>query len=138
MKINKILLKIIILLIIVLICNSCICYAAHVLQDTTEGGGSSSGGSSSIGLPNLDDYKPTAQSSGIIITATNKILGAIMILGVILITVFIAITGFETILGSSEEKAVAKEKFGGYLIAAIILTCGAAIAKIIIQVAESF
>lgn len=132
MKINKILLKIIILLIVALICNSCICYAA------TEGGDSSSGGSSSIGLPNLDDYKPTAQSSGIIITATNKILGAIMILGVILITVFIAITGFETILGSSEEKAVAKEKFGGYLIAAIILTCGAAIAKIIIQVAESF
>lgn len=91
-----------------------------------------------IGLPSLDDIsEPTAQG-GTIVEATNTILGAIIAIGAILITVFIAITGFEMILGSAEEKAVTKEKFTGYLIAAFVLTGGAAIAKIIISVAEKF
>ena len=91
-----------------------------------------------IGLPSLDGVsKPTAQG-GTIVEATNTILGAIIAIGAILITVFIAITSFEMILGSAEEKAVTKEKFTGYLIAAFVLTGGAAIAKIIISVAENF
>lgn len=91
-----------------------------------------------VGLPSLDSVsKPTAQG-GTIIDVTNIILNATIVIGVILITVFIAITGFGMILGSAEEKAVTKEKFTGYLIAAFVLTGGAAIARIIISVAESF
>lgn len=91
-----------------------------------------------VGLPSLNAVsRPTAQG-GTIIDVTNIILNATMVIGVILITVFIAITGFGMILGSAEEKAVTKEKFTGYLIAAFVLTGGAAIAKIIISVAESF
>lgn len=142
MKLNKIIFKISTFLILIIICNSCICYAENENLDyvsTTSESGSPLGSSLASGvIPNLDSYKPTAQGNGIITNATNKILGVIIILGVVLITVFIAITGFETILGSSEEKAVAKEKFGGYLIATMIITCGAALAKIIIKLAESF
>ena len=91
-----------------------------------------------VGLPSLNDVsRPTAQG-GTIIDVTNIILNATIVIGVILITVFIAITGFGMILGSAEEKAVTKEKFTGYLIAAFVLTGGAAIARIIISVAESF
>lgn len=91
-----------------------------------------------IGLPSLDDISKPAAQGGTIIDVTNIILNATMVIGVILITVFIAITGFGMILGSAEEKAVTKEKFTGYLIAAFVLTGGAAIAKIIISVAENF
>lgn len=121
MKIKKILKKIslIIIMMAICLCNFSMCYAKEI-------------------LPNKDSYKPTVQGGGVLTNATNKILGAIIIIGVVLITVFIGITGFETILGSSEEKAVAKEKFGGYLIAAIILTGGATIARIIIAIAGSF
>lgn len=118
MRINKQLIKVILIATLIVICNSCICYAAG-------------------DLPNLGSYKPTVQD-GKIIEVTNIVLGVIIAIGAILITVFIAITGFGMILGSAEEKAVAKEKFGGYLIAAVILTGGATIAKVIISVAETF
>ena len=118
MKINKQLLKVILIACVIVFCNSCICYA--------------SGGS-----PSLGGFKPQIQA-GKIIEITNVILGVIIAIGAILITVFIALTGFGMILGSAEEKAVAKEKFAGYLIAAIILTGGATIAKIVISIAETF
>lgn len=119
MKINKQIVKVIFIATLIVICNSCICYASG-------------------NLPTLGtDYKPTIQG-GKMIEVTNIILGVIIAIGTILITVFIAITGFGMILGSAEEKAVAKEKFGGYLIAAIVLTGGATIAKVIISIAETF
>ena len=118
MKINKILIKVALITTIIAICSSCICYAAG-------------------DLPDLGGFKPTVQS-GKIIDITNTVLGVIISIGVILITVFIAITGFSMILGSVEEKAVAKEKISGYLIAVVVLTSGATIAKVIISVAESF
>ena len=119
MRINKPIIRVILIATLIIICNSCICHAA------------------SGKLPSLGGYEPKAQG-GIIIEATKTILGIIIAVGAILITVFIALTGFGMILGSAEEKAVAKEKFAGYLIAAIILTGGATIAKIIINVAETF
>lgn len=119
MKTNKRIVKVIVMAMLIIICNSCICYASG-------------------NLPSLDiGYKPTIQG-GKLIEVTNIVLGAIIAIGAILITVFIAITGFGMILGSAEEKAVAKEKFGGYLIAAIILTGGATIARVIISIAETF
>lgn len=120
MKINKKMIRVIFIATLIIICNSCTCYAI------------------SGKVPSIDSgYKPTAQG-GEIINATNTILGIIIAIGAILITVFIALTGFGMILGSAEEKAVSKEKFAGYLIAAIILTSGATIAKIIINIAETF
>lgn len=120
MRINKRIIRVIFIATLIIICNSCICHAA------------------SGKLPSLDlDYKPTAQN-GKIINITETILGVIIAVGAILIVVFIALTGFGMILGSASEKAVAKEKFAGYLIAAVILTGGATIAKIIISIAETF
>jgi len=118
MKINKQLLKVILITIVIVVCNSCICQAAGT-------------------LPSLGNYKPTMEN-GKLIEVTEVVLGAIIAIGCILIVVFIAVTGFGMILGSAEEKAVAKEKFGGYLIAVVILTGGATIAKLIISVAETF
>ena len=115
MKLNKQLLKVILITMVIVVCNSCICQAAGT-------------------LPNLGMYQPNVEN-GKLIEVTETVLGAIIVFGCILITVFIAVTGFGMVLGSAEEKAVAKEKFGGYLIAAVILTGGAAIAKIIISVA---
>lgn len=144
MKINKVLYKIILLTIILSIFNFYVCYAAY----DKDGGGAGDydgggtlpvpSGGSPVGLPDLSIFTPPVAQGGTIIDVTNKILGAIIAIGVILITVFIALTGFGIILGSAEEKAVAKEKFGGYIIAVVVLTCGAAIAKLIISVAETF
>ena len=115
MKINKQLLRVILITIVIVACNSCICQAAGT-------------------LPNLGMYQPNVEN-GKLIEITEIVLGAIIVIGGILITVFIAVTGLGMVVGSAEEKAVAKEKFGGYLIAVVILTGGAAIAKIIISVA---
>ena len=118
MKKNKQLLRVILITIVIVVCNTCICQAAG-------------------NLPNLGNYKPSV-GGGKIMEVTNIVLGIMIAIGAILITVFIAITGFGMILGSAEEKAVAKEKFTGYLIAAVLLTGGATIAKFIISFAESF
>ena len=118
MKIKKQLLIVILITMVIVVCNSCICQAAGT-------------------LPSLGSYKPTIEE-GKLIEVTEIVLGVIIAIGCILITVFIAITGFGTILGSAEEKAVAKGKFAGYLIAAVILTGGATIAKLIISIAETF
>lgn len=118
MKKNKQLFRVIFIAILIVICNSCICYASG-------------------SLPSLGNYKPTIQD-GKIIDVTEIVLGALIAIGSVLIVVFIALTGFGMILGSAEEKAVAKEKFAGYLIAALILTGGATVAKVLIGIAETF
>ena len=125
--------------------TSCVCYAGAQIapggtsggEGSTSGSGGSSGG---LGLPSLEGYgyRPIAQEYGKTIDVLEIVLGAVIAIGSILITVFIALTGFGMILGSAEEKAVAKEKFAGYLIAVVILTGWATIAKIIIGVAEKF
>lgn len=116
---KKILFKTTLLLISIFILCSCKCSAAN-------------------GLPDLSGYSAPTVQDGVIITITNTLLGVLIAIGTILITIFIALTGFGMILGSVEEKAVAKEKFSGYLIAAVVLTGGATIAKIIISIAENF
>lgn len=120
MKLNNKIINIILMATLIVICNSCICYADN--------------------LPTLDNYEPPYQSlgGGAVNEVINHVLGAVIAIGAILITIFIAITGFGMILGSAEEKAVAKEKMSGYLIAAVILTGGATIAKVIISIAEGF
>lgn len=120
MKLKKKTIKTILIATLIILCNSCICYASN--------------------LPTLDNFDPPYQdlSGGSVNEVINHVLGAVIAIGAILITVFIAITGFGMILGSAEEKAVAKEKMGGYIIAVVILTGGATIAKVIISVAESF
>lgn len=119
MRINKKVIRTILIATLIIVCNSCICNAA------------------SGKLPMLDSYQPNAQG-GTMITAVNMILGIIIAVGVVLIVIFIALTGFGMILGSAEEKAVKKEKIGGYLVAVFILTGGAIIAKILIAIAETF
>lgn len=111
MKINIQLLIVILITILIVLCNSCICQAISV--DT-------------------GSFRPEIQE-GKIIDSAEIILGAIVAVGGVLITVFIAITGFGIILGSAEEKAVAKEKFVGYIIAAVVLFGGAAIANFLIN-----
>lgn len=120
MKLKKKTIKIILISTLIMICNSCICYASN--------------------LPTLNNFEPPYQSlsGGAVNDVINNILGAVIAIGAILITIFIAITGFGMILGSAEEKAVAKEKMSGYLIAVVILTGGATIAKVILSVAELF
>ena len=119
MKINKKIIRVILIATLIIICNSCICHAANGK------------------LPTLGNYEPPAQG-GTMIEATNIILGVIIVVGVVLIVVFIALAGFNMITGSVEEKAITKEKFGGYFIAAIVLIGGASLAKILIAIAETF
>ena len=146
---SKKIFKIILIAILILVLNSCICYADAEVQDPIDGGpadvvestedsSSTSTGGGSVGLPSLSGVPKPSVQSGKATTMAGNVLGAIIAVGCVLITVFIGLTGFGMILGSAEEKAVAKEKLTGYLVAVIILTGGAAIAKIIISIAESF
>ena len=112
MKINKQLLRVILIAILIIVCNSCICQAIPV--DT-------------------GSFRPEIQD-GKLIDSAEIILGAIVAVGGVLITVFIAITGFGMILGSAEEKAVAKEKLIGYIIAAVVLFGGATIVNFLIDI----
>lgn len=149
MKKTRILIKIISLLIIIMAICNCMCYAVSMDEATSEKENTFETEALQIigkvvkqvpedeHIPIDAISRPTAQG-GTIIDVTNIILSATIGIGVVLITVFIAITGFGMILGSAEEKAVTKEKFTGYLIAAFVLTGGAAIAKMIISVAEKF
>lgn len=147
MRIDKIVFKIMLLTILIVICNSYMCYAGFEINDDLGGGGGTPNpskdtsitveGDTSKRYPTLDsNYKPGVEGSKVI-EITNSILGVIMVIGVICIVVFIALTGFGTILGSASEKAELKSKFVGYIIAAILITSGATIAKLIISVAET-
>ena len=48
-----------------------------------------------------------------------------------------ALIGFGTILGSANEKAQGQEKYVGLVIAALLITGGSVLAKLIINIAES-
>lgn len=114
MKTNKFLIKILILAVLIIICASNICIA---------------GGD--IDTSNLGQYRPGMNGS--ILGILNRISGVLIAVGILAVVVTIALIGFNMILGSASEKAVAKEKFGGVFIAALILTCGATIANFLIN-----
>lgn len=97
---------------------------------------------SSTGLPALDDgYRPTVSITGdgssrfekIII----KLLNFLTVLGICVIVVATAVVGFDSMLGSANQKAIAKEKYIGLIIAALILVVGSVLARVVINVAES-
>ena len=119
MRINKIIFKIFLLVITILMCCSCYSFA------------------SGTGLPSLSDFEPQismgSQSKSII----SGILGALTVIGIIAIVLSIAIIGFNTILGSASEKAAGQEKYGGLVIAAVLITSGSIIARLIISLAEN-
>lgn len=96
---------------------------------------------SSTGLPTLgDDYRPTVSITGdgssrfeqIII----KLLNFLTVLGICVIVVATAMVGFDSMLGSANQKAVAKEKYIGLIIAAVVLVAGSILAKVVINIAE--
>lgn len=119
MKVSKKLYKIIVIALLIIVFSSCICYADE-------------------GLPNIDDeYRPEIEGTKVV-NITESILGILIAIGGIAIVIFIALTGFGMILGSADEKAEAQGKFIGYLIAAVVLTSGATIARMIMAVAGDF
>ena len=105
---------------------------------TSSSGTSSGGGSSSLNI-NTSNYKPGTPTLG---TTTSQkvgiILSALQAVGAIGIVVAIALIGFDMILGSASEKAISKEKMIGILVAAIMITGGTTIAKVIVNIANSF
>lgn len=143
---RKIIYKISAIAILFVICSCYSCYAAVTdkIEITIEDGGGSSStesentstGDAGKGLPNLGGVANPLNRVSLgdtTLKIINTVLGAIMAIGTVLITVLIAVTGFETIMGSADEKAFAKEKMMGYLIAAVLVTSGASIAKFIIS-----
>lgn len=120
MKINEILYKIIISTFLIIMCASSICFAAN-------------------GLPSLgEEYRPQPDFGTTPKSVISKILGALQVVGIILIVISIALIGFNTIIASASEKAAAQEKYVGILVAALLMTGGSVLAKLIISVAESF
>lgn len=109
---------------------------AYNAKGTDGGGGSPT--QDQYGGISLDLFKPTPDNSSKVTTTVSTILSWLIVIGVIAAVIIIAIIGFSFIMGSSSEKAVAKEKFIGILVGAVLITFGSAIAKIIISVAESF
>ena len=98
-----------------------------------------SSGSILNGYPsNLSQYKPSIANSSGWISIVESVLGVLQVVGLIGCVILLALFGFNTILGSASEKAVAHEKYGGFLIGIILVTGGISIAKIIISVAEGF
>lgn len=142
---RKIIYKIFILVMLLIMCSCYNCYAsdrepeASWLDDTGAGsgtGGTGITGDPDRGLPNVDSVSDPASNFALsekVRKITATVLGWIAAIGGILITVLIAVTGFETIMGSAEEKAFAKEKMMGYIIAAALVTSGSAIASFIIN-----
>ncbi len=147
MKKTKVIYKIILLVMIIIVHSFYECNIVEARVDTidvqgggssnTEGTTSSGGGGGSVGLPSLDGYGPNL-SSGRGKTIISSILGALTVVGTIMVIIAIAIIGFNTILGSASEKAEYNQKLVGVIIAAIILTCGSIIARVLISVAEKF
>ena len=151
----------IILLMFIVMCNSCICYATppgvpanqshqddggggaadipgdQSHQDDDGGGATDILGDANQMLPTLGEgYRPTVTSGTKAIDIISRILGVMNVLGIISIVVAITLIGFGTILGSANEKAVTQEKYVGILIAALLLTGGSALARMIMSVAE--
>lgn len=131
-----------IIMIMIFITSNNIVYAEpHDWFEEDSGSSSSSSSSGSIlnGYPsNLSQYKPSIANSSGWISIVESVLGVLQVVGLIGCVILLALFGFNTILGSASEKAVAHEKYGGFLIGIILVTGGISIAKIIISVAEGF
>ena len=84
-------------------------------------------------------YKPKVDlgEDGTSQDIVEKILGVLTVVGVLTIVISIALLGLSSIMASASEKAINQEKFVGVLIAALVMTGGSAIARIIVQFAES-
>jgi len=107
----------IVIMIAIIICSCGICEAAGTLPSLSGG------------------YKPTVSGGGAT-SIINTILSALTIVGICVLVVAIALIGFNMMLGSASEKAVAKEKFIGIIIAAVLLTTGSILARFIISAAQ--
>lgn len=132
-----------IIMIMTFITSNNVVYAES--SDMSDGSGSSSSASSGSsgslgsGFPSdLSQYKPSLADSSGWISIVESILGVLQVIGLIGCVILLALFGFNTILGSASEKAVAHEKYGGFLIGIILVTGGISIAKIVISVAEGF
>ena len=94
----------------------------------------------SQGLPDLDSVtQPSVELSNgnIAFTVVTTILGALRVVGVIALVISISLLGFGAIMGSANDKAIAKEKYMGILVASIMIVAGSAFAEMIIKAAES-
>ena len=121
MKITKIVYKIMIIIAVIIMCSSSICFAG--VED---------------GKPNLElDYGPTVQMGESSMNIVETILGVLTVSGIAIGIVGIALIGFNSILGSASEKAAGKEKYVGIVIAALLITGGSVIAKLLINFAEN-
>ncbi len=131
-----------IIMIMIFITSNNIVYAEpHDWFEEDSGSSSSSSSSGSIlnGYPsNLSQYKPSIANSSGWISIVESVLGVLQVVGLIGCVILLALFGFNTILGSANEKAVAHEKYGGFLIGIVLITGGISIAKIVISVAEGF
>lgn len=138
MKISKILYKIIILttlIAMIIPCNMSFAKSGFINQGIVLTGINI--GTSSSELPDLDKYQPQPDFGVNAKRIISTILGVLTVIGIIVIVLSIAIIGFNTILGSASEKAEGKEKYVGIFIAALFITFGSIIARIIISVAEN-
>lgn len=153
MKIKRIIYITTILLMLIVVFNSCNCYAAKLPNLPEQGTWDSPEepedsqtdtpleGNTTIGLPTLDDsYRPSisldAENSKFL-DMISTLLSYFIVIGICVIVISTAIIGFDFMMGSANQKAVAKEKFVGLFVAAILLISGSVIAKIIINIAES-
>ena len=80
---------------------------------------------------NLNNYRPTGETSDNVSKIVNSVLGIITTVGVVLSVIIIAIIGFNYVIGSASEKAISKEQLGTFLIGAVLLFAGSIIVKVI-------
>ena len=142
---------IIILSMLIVMCSSWKCYAAPpgmqgFQQHEFDGGSGGANkdtsleGNAELGLPTLDNsYKPQISlgtGENRVSNIISTILSFLTIIGVCMFVVAIAVIGFDTMMGSANEKAIAKEKYVGLFLAAVLLVGASSLAKIIIKIAE--
>ena len=92
----------------------------------------------SFGLENFEMFRPGVKDEeiNIVMPKISAISSVLFVIGIISTAVLLAVIGFTTMLGSANEKALAQEKYMGFLVGAILITTISTIAKVIIQVAE--
>lgn len=95
-----------------------------------------SNATTSDGIPNTGKYQPSIDTNPISRGILEKILSILQVIGVIGIVISVAMLGFKTVMGSASDKAVEQEKYGGILIATVMITSGISIAKFIISTLE--
>ena len=90
----------------------------------------------SDGIPDPTKYQPNINTNPVSKGILEKILSILQVIGVIGIVISVAMLGFKTVMGSASDKAVEQEKYGGILIATVMITSGISIAKFIISTLE--